>query len=264
MTSDSKMTTKLVQVKVDSSVAVVTLNDPDRRNAMSQQMAAEFSSVVGQLRTNPNLRAAILTGAGSAFAAGGDLEMLRKKAALDPETNRTKMLEFYDAFLCIQSLPFPTIAAVNGHAIGAGLCVALACDFRFVAEGAKLGFPFTRLGLHPGMGATCFLPRIIGRDMATDLLVTGRTISAGEAAGLGMFREVRSAEAIMPTALRLAESLAKTGPSAVAGLLKTLRPSSAELKATLEREAAEQSRNYASEEFVEGITAAIEKRSPEF
>ncbi len=254
----------LVHIASDRELAIITLNDPDRRNAMSQQMAAEFSAVVGQLRSDTAIRAVILTGAGSAFAAGGDLEMLRKKAALSPEENRKLMLEFYDCFLGIQSLPCPTIAAVNGHAIGAGLCVALACDFRLVAHGAKLGFPFTRLGLHPGMGATHFLPRIIGHDAASDLLITGRTITADEAAKLGMFREVCSNEELMESARRLAELQSPTGPSAVAGLLETLRPSKSDLQAALEREATEQSRNYAHPEFLEGITAAIEKRSPNF
>ena len=161
-------------------------------------------------------------------------------------------------------MPCPTIAAVNGHAIGAGLCVALACDFRLVAHGAKLGFPFTRLGLHPGMGATHFLPRIIGHDAASDLLVTGRTIMADEATKLGIFREVCEPGDLMNSARRLAESLTATGPTAVAGLLETLRPSPTGLKVALEREAMEQSRNYANPEFLEGITAAIEKRSPNF
>ena len=108
--------------------------------------------------------------------------MLKNKAALDAETNRQAMLQFYRAFLSILELPVPTIAAVNGHAIGAGFCLALACELRVASADAKLGLTFTRLGLHPGMGATCFLPRIAGFAVANDLLISGRVLEAGEAA----------------------------------------------------------------------------------
>ena len=115
----------LIKLSCDEQgIATLTLNDPDRRNAMSVEMAAEFKQVVSELSHQTNIRVLILTGAGNAFAAGGDLQMLKTKSELDFETNRQRMLEFYDSFLCIQSLDFPTIAAVNGHAIGAGACLA--------------------------------------------------------------------------------------------------------------------------------------------
>ncbi len=205
-----------------------------------------------------------MCGAGDAFAAGGDLQMLQAKAKLDPDTNYQQMLEFYHSFLCIQTLAVPTIAAVAGHAIGAGLCLAMACDFRIISKQAKLGFTFTKLALHPGMGASLFVPRVAGTGVALDLLVSGRVFSAEEAKQLGLTQRVVERAEVMPAAVELAESLLLTGPAAVAGLLQTLRPSPAELQTALEREAREQSRGYARAEFLEGITATIEKRQPEF
>lgn len=245
-------------------IAQLTLQDADRRNAMSTDMASQFQSAIGSLADDQSVHALIVTGAGGAFSAGGDLKMLKGKADLDQATNAKLMLEFYHSFLGIQSLPFPTIAAINGHAIGAGLCMALACDFRIVATEAKLGFPFTRLGLHPGMGATLFLPQLVGHSAASDLLVTGRTFAAEEAVRIGIAKEVCPANEIQQRSSDLAQSLSSCGPRAVAGLLRTLRPNPADLESALQREAEEQSRNYSDPEFLEGITAAIEKRTAQF
>lgn len=245
-------------------VATLTLNDSQRRNAMGRDMASAFAERIGELRQRAGLRAVIITGAGSAFAAGGDLEMLRKKAALDRETNRSEMLDFYRAFLGILDLPVPVVAAVNGHAIGAGFCLALACEARVVSTDAKLGLTFTRLGLHPGMGATYFLPRIAGLAVANDLLISGRVVDAAEAHAMGLVNYVVPADEVEARAHQMAESFLSSGPEAVVGLLRTLRPSSEQLEAALEREASEQSRNYAANEFLEGIAAALEKRAPRF
>ena len=245
-------------------IATLTLNDPERRNAMGVEMAVEFEQAVKQLSQASDLRVLILHGAGDAFSAGGDLNMLKAKAKLDLETNRQQMLEFYHSYLCIHNLEVPIIAAVNGHAIGAGLCLAMACDFRIVASQAKLGFTFTKLALHPGMGASLFVPRVAGMGTALDLLVSGRVFTSAEAQQLGLTQTVVDSDQVLPTALTLAESLLSTGPAAVAGLLQTLRPSPAELQTALEREATEQSRGYARSEFLEGVTATIEKRKPDF
>lgn len=247
-----------------SGIATLTLNDPQRRNAMGSEMASAFARRISELRQESGLRGVIVTGAGTAFAAGGDLEMLRQKAALDQETNRTAMLEFYRDFLGILDLPVPIIAAVNGHAIGAGFCLALACEARVVSADAKLGLTFTRLGLHPGMGATYFLPRIAGLAVANDLLISGRVVDAAEAHSLGLVNHIVASNEVITRANEFAESFLTTGPEAVRGVLQTLRPTAEQLAAALEREASEQGRNYASQEFLEGVAAAIEKRSPRF
>lgn len=247
-----------------AGVATLTLSDPDRRNAMSLEMATEFRQTVNQLARRRDLRALILTGAGPAFSAGGDLNMLQQKAKLDPATNRADMLEFYESFLCLLKLPVPTIAAINGYAIGAGFCLALACEFRLAAAAAKLGLTFTRIGLHPGMGATLFLPRIAGAGVAHDLLISGRVVTANEAHQLRLVQQVVPDGELMAAANTLANSLLGAAPGAVSGLLKTLRPTAGELQSALEREAAEQARNYSSPEFREGLQAALEQRAPNF
>lgn len=255
----------LLRLSCDNQgIATLTLNDPQRRNAMSVQMAAEFKQVIGELLQRTDLRVLILTGAGGAFAAGGDLQMLKAKAKLDAETNCQQMLEFYHSFLCVQQLEVPTIAAVNGHAIGAGMGLAMACDYRIVSKQAKLGFTFTKLALHPGMGTSLFLPRIAGLGTALDLLISGRVFSAEEAKQLGLTQLVVDAVDVVGRAYELAESLLLTAPAAVAGLLETLRPKPAELQAALEREALEQSLGFARAEFLEGVIATIEKRKPRF
>jgi enoyl-CoA hydratase/carnithine racemase len=255
----------LVLLEISSSgIATVTLNDPARRNAMDNAMASAFAARIDELRNVGALRAVILTGAGVAFAAGGDLGMLQKKAELDAESNRREMLDFYHAFLCILDLPVPLIAAVNGHAIGAGFCLALACEARVVSSAARLGLTFTRLGLHPGMGATCFLPRIGGLSVANDLLISGRVINAEEADEMGLTNQVVPPQEVLATAIEMAESFLTSGPNAVAGLLQTLRPSAAQLEAALEREASEQSMNYGSEEFQGGVAAALQRRPPSY
>jgi len=255
----------LVLQSIDpNGVATLTLNDEANLNAMSDEMAAEFSAAVTALKGAKELRAIILTGAGKAFSAGGHLSMLEGKRAKTPEQNRTGMLAFYNSFLCMRDLNVPLIAAINGAAVGAGLCVACACDFRVAADSTKLGFTFLKLGLHPGMGATYFVPRIIGRSMATELLVTGRVIAADEALRIGIVSRVVPAADVVKTARAIAEEILTCGPAATKQLLQTMRGDLSELTSALEREAACQSVNYASAEFAEGVAAVKEKRSPRF
>lgn len=247
-------------------IARITLNAPDRLNAMGEEMAAEFVTLVRKLQGDEGrgLRAIILTGAGRAFSAGGDLDMLERKQQLSGEVNRQKMLQFYHSFLDIRELGVPLIAAINGSAIGAGLCVAAACDIRIAASSAKLGVTFTKLGLYPGMGATYFLPRVVGRAMATELIITGRVISAEEGARIGLVSRVVSDDKIAEEALAIAKEVAACGPESVRQVLKSLRTGHEHLQAALDREALCQSINYASPEFREGLAAVKEKRLPNF
>ena len=255
----------LVLQTIDSDgIATITLNDEANLNAMSDEMATEFAATVRTLRTQRGLRAVMLTGAGKAFSAGGHLAMLEAKRTKAPEENRVGMLSFYNSFLCIRDLKVPLIAALNGAAVGAGLCVACACDFRVASDSTKLGFTFLKLGLHPGMGATYFVPRIVGASMATELLVTSRVITAQEALRIGVVSRVCDAVDVMREARAIATEILSCGPDATAQLLETMRGDPALLTRALEREAACQSVNYASAEFSEGVAAVREKRSPNF
>lgn len=249
----------------EDGVGKITLNDPANLNAMGEGMAKEFSELVSRLRDDKSKpRALIITGAGRAFSAGGDLEMLDRKRSIPGEENRNLMLKFYNSFLSILTLKVPLIAAINGHAIGAGLCVACACDIRVAAEGAKLGVTFTKLGLHPGMGGTYFLPRLIGLAAATELMITGRVIDAAAAHSLGMVSKVLPPAEVVPEAEKIAQEISSCGPESVSQVLETLRGGHVSLSGALEREALCQSINYASPEFAEGVKATMEKRAPNF
>jgi len=156
-------------------------------------MGDQFTDIVHSLCEGPGsegLGAVVLTGAGRAFSAGGDLQFLYDRAKDTPSRNAVIMRRFYEKFLSVRRLPVPVVAAVNGHAIGAGLALALACDVRVCSAEAKMGITFVGLGLHPGMGSTHFLPRLVGVQQASLLMLTGRLVGAQEALRIGMVAEV--------------------------------------------------------------------------
>jgi enoyl-CoA hydratase/carnithine racemase len=175
------------------------------------------------------------------------------------------MSSFYRLFLSIRDIPCPTIAAVNGHAIGAGFCVALACDFRYVATRAKLGLNFTRIGLHPGMGATWTLPRLVGPALAAELLYTSRTIDGAEAGRIGLANRVMASEEVLEQATAAAGEIAENAPLAVRAVKQALRRTeNASIEDQLQFEASEQAKNFESMDAQEGIAAVREKRPPNF
>ncbi len=252
----------LITFEITSSQAgILTFNDPAHLNAMSIEMAGEMSEMVTELKSKrTSLRSLILTGAGSSFSAGGDLEMLEAKAKKPLEQNEKEMLEFYHSFLSIRTLELPLIAAVNGHAIGAGLCLACACDFRVVSSSAKLGFTFTRLGLFPGMGATYFLPRVVGESYAAELMLTGRIISGEDVLTHGITNRLVDTNSVLEESKQIAREIAECGPEATRSLLMQTRGDEKDLESCLRIEAKQQAQSYASKEFLEGIAATREKR----
>jgi enoyl-CoA hydratase len=256
----------------DDDIATLTFNDPDRRNAMSQAMGESFAARVAELSRNVSLRAVVLTGAGRAFSAGGDLGMIEARAregAADPAGAhgriRDAMRAFYGLFLSLRELPCPTIAAINGSAVGAGLCVALACDVRIASATAKLGLNFTALGLQPGMGATWTLPRLVGPAHAAELLYSSRILSGAEAAEIGLVNRAVAPAAVLPAAREMAAAFAANGPLAVRGVKRALAQSPvASLAEQLDFEADVQARCFTSEDVQEGLTAIRETRPPRF
>lgn len=262
----------LVTLERDGGVAVLTFCDPDRRNAMTQAMGRAFAARVAELAVDPDVRAVVLTGAGRAFSAGGDLGMIRSRSdegRADPERARNgirdTMRGFYGLFLGVRDLPCPTVAAIQGAAIGAGLCVALACDLRIAARDAKLGLNFTKLGLHPGMGATWTLPRIVGPTRAAELLYSSRVIRGEEAEAMGLVSRAVEREEVLPAARALAGEIAANAPIAVRGVKRSLEGAlDATLDEQLAREAEEQARCFASSDVREGLAAARDRRDPVF
>ncbi|HPG26061.1 MAG: enoyl-CoA hydratase/isomerase family protein [Spirochaetaceae bacterium] len=256
----------------DGGVVTLHFADPDRLNAMTREMGEAFRDRIAGLAADDSIRALVLTGEGRAFSAGGDLDMLQAKAdqgAAAPgvawRAIRDEMASFYRLFLSLRDLACPTIAAINGHAIGAGLCVALGCDLRFVAREARLGLNFTRLGVHPGMAATWNLPRLVGPAVAAELLYTSRLIDGEEAGRIGLANRVLPAAEVLEAARATAAEIAANAPLAVRATKQALRRTeSASIEDQLQFEASEQARHFESRDVHEGLAAIREKRAPRF
>jgi enoyl-CoA hydratase/carnithine racemase len=253
-----------VDVVVEDRVAVLTLDDAARKNAMTEALGDAVRDAVERLRQRTDVRAVVVTGAGDAFSAGGDLAMLERLRQASFAEARGHMLAFYARYLSLLDLDVPTIAAVRGPAIGAGLCVATACDLMVVADDATLAFNFVGLGLHPGMGATYFLPRRVGHQRAAELLFTGRRFTGRDAVAMGLALEAITAEAVLERAVGLARQIATQSGEAVRALCRTLEVDREALRATLEREASAQAGSYASDDLREGLAALRERRAPRF
>ncbi len=254
--------------QVEAGIALVRLEDPDRRNAMTAQMGDALADAFRRLAEDEQLRCAVLTGAGTAFSAGGDLDMLEeyaRRAHTEGFDAAPAMRDFYERFLTIRRLPVPVVAAVNGHAIGAGLCVALACDLVVVADEAKVGMNFSRIGIHPGMGGSWLLPRVVGRQRAAELLYTGRLVTGGEAAAIGLALEAVASDDVVPRALDLAREVAGSAPQPVRQLKQSLQETwRRTLPEQLEAEAGYQADNYRTDDVLEGLAAVRERRAPRF
>ncbi len=246
-------------------VAVVTFDQPDKRNAMSDEMTASWVSLMRELREDRDLAAVVVTGAGSAFCSGGDLSWIASEPDATVIDLRHRMLAFYRAWLSIKALEVPTIAAINGHAIGAGLGVALACDIRYAAADAKLGVPFTSLGLHPGMATTWSLANVAGLAVARDLLLTGRLVTGDEALSLGLVSRALPRDEVLAAALAAADGIAAAAPIATRLTVAALRDGGhASFHDAIEWEALAQSVTLATDDLQEGIAAASARRSPDF
>ncbi len=257
----------------DDGVATLTFNDPDRLNAMTEAMGRAIAAATSELGADDSLRAVVLTGAGRAFSAGGDLDMISRMneagranpGGATRDQNREFMARFYRLYLSVRDLPVPTVAAMNGAAIGAGCCVALGCDIRIAAREAKLGLNFNRLGIHPGMAATWTLPRLVGPSHAAELLYTGKLVNGDEAARIGLVNRALPRDEVLADALATAAAIAECAPGAVRGSKRSLAATAERsLEEQLDIEAHEQSLNYESADLAEGLAAVREKRTPRF
>lgn len=245
-------------------VALLVLDNPEQRNAMSPEMTASWVAAIDELAGDGSLRAVVVTGEGSAFCSGGDTSWIASEPDAGVDRLRTRMLPFYRAWLSVRRLEVPTLAAINGAAIGAGLCLPLAMDLRFAARGAKLGVPFTKLGMHPGMAGTYLLPEVAGEAVARDLLLTGRVVDADEALALGLVSRVLEPGDLLDAALETAAGIAATAPVASRLTTLALRQRHASMEAALQWEAMAQPITLATADLQEGIAAARERRPARF
>jgi enoyl-CoA hydratase/carnithine racemase len=249
----------------EDGVVVVTLDNPAKRNAMSDAMTASWAGLMAELRDDRHARALVVTGAGRAFCSGGDTGWIGSEPDATVDHLRTRMLAFYRDWLSVRDLEIPTIAAVNGPAIGAGLCLALACDLRYAAVGARLGAPFTRLGMHPGMAATWLLPEVAGLANARELLLTGRVVGADEAREMGLVNRVLPVDTFLDDVLDVAAQVAAAAPIATRYTTTALRHGGhADFETAVQWEALAQPVTLASADLQEGLAAAREKRPPVF
>lgn len=245
-------------------VALLVLDLPELRNAMSDEMTESWVRAVDHLAGDPTVRVVVVTGEGKGFCSGGNLSWLASEPDATVDDLRARMLPFYRAWLSIRRLEVPTIAAINGAAIGAGLCMALACDLRYAARGARMGVPFTKLGIHPGMAGTYLLPDVVGPAAARDLFLTGRLVDADEALGLGLVSRVWEPEEFLDGVLAAAADVAAAAPIATRLTKRALQHGHASIETALEWEGLAQPVTLATADLLEGIRAAQEKRPPVF
>jgi enoyl-CoA hydratase/carnithine racemase len=246
-------------------VAVLVLDNPDQRNAMSDPMTSAWVEAVDELAADRSVRVVVVTGEGSAFCSGGNTSWIASEPEASVDHLRTRMMAFYRAWLSIRKLEVPTIAAVNGPAIGAGLCLALACDIRYAVSGARLGVPFVKLGMHAGMAGTYLLPNVVGPAHARDLLLTGRTVDADEALRLGLVSRVIEPAAFRDEVLATAEGIAATAPIASRLTKVALADGGhADFESSVQWEAMAQPLTLATADLQEGIRAARDRRAPVF
>ena len=261
----SETYTHLRLERPSAGVALLTLDNPEMRNAMSDQMTSSWVAAMADLAADRSVRAVVVTGEGSAFCSGGNTSWIASEPDATVDQLRSRMLPFYRAWLSIRDLEVPTLAAVNGAAIGAGLCLALACDLRYAAAGAKLGVPFVRLGMHAGMGGTHLLPEVVGQAHARDLLLTGRVVEAEEALRIGLVSGVLEPASFLEEVLAVAAGIAANAPIASRLTKLALRDGGhADLETALQWEAMAQPITLATEDLQEGILASQEKRAPHF
>ena len=250
-----------------TGVATITLNRPERLNALTFQVYEELRDTFRALDTAEGVRAVILTGTGRAFCSGGDVEDIIGRLF---ERDAAGLLAFTrltcDLILAIRQCRRPVVAALNGTVAGAGAVIASACDFRVAAESAKIAFLFTRVGLSGAdMGAAWLLPRLVGLGHATELLMTGDFCDARRAKEIGLYHRVVTQDQVLPEARALAEKLAR-GPSAALAVTKDAlnREAAMELRAALELEAQVQAELMRHPNFRESYEAFIAKREPRF
>ncbi|MEP6635507.1 MAG: enoyl-CoA hydratase-related protein [Acidobacteriota bacterium] len=261
------MSYQFIQLEMQKAVGVITLNRPESLNALTLEVGREFQAAVKEAQQG-GARAIVLTGAGRAFCAGGDLREMQKLAAQDGRVEAffdEPLRELNKCLLLIRRTPLPFIAAVNGAASGGGCNLALSCDLVIAGEGARFNQAFIRIGLSPDCGGTFILPRLVGWRRATQLLMTGEVVTAPEALAMGMINAVVPDGELLKQAMAMAAALA-SAPTAAIGRIKELLEASVsnDYAEQLEFERKAQIQSGLTRDFKEGVAAFIEKRPPKF
>jgi 2-(1,2-epoxy-1,2-dihydrophenyl)acetyl-CoA isomerase len=264
--STSPQPAPVLLASISDGIALLVLNRPEKLNALNNELATELNSALERIAANDAVRVVILTGAGRAFCAGGDLAAIGKgRQAGDVKQLEPLLRSGMAAVLKMRTMPQPVIAAINGAAAGAGMNVALAADIRIAAEEAVLGQNFAKVGLFPDFGGTFFLPQLAGLSVAAEMFYTGEMINAQTALRLGIVNRVVPGPQLENEVRALAQKIAQGPPLAIRAVKKTLFADRSEaLAEALEAEVRHQLRCYSSEDCLEGIRAFFEKRTPRF
>ena len=255
------MTKHTIHLGYDEAIATITLNRPEKRNAISFELIADLIGALDEV-AGSSAQILIITGSGSAFCSGMDLENLRALIGRSPEQNLEDSQTMVRLFRTLYEFPKVTIAAVNGAAIAGGTGLALLCDFTLAVPEAKFGYTEVRIGFVPAIVST-FLLRQIGEKQARELLLTGRLFSAEEALRLGLINEVAPSDKLMARARELGALLMENSPSSLRATKKLLNDHArAELDAQIDAAVRENAAIRQTADFHEGVTSFLEKRKP--
>jgi len=257
------MAFQTLDLQIGEGIATITLNRPKALNALNHEMIEELGRAVEQVRDDPAVRVVVITGAGDkAFAAGADITEFKGMGAVDGWMLTQRLQRLY---LEIERLPKPVIAAVNGFALGGGCELMMACDIVYASDRAKIGQPEINLGLIPGAGGTQRLARLIGKQRAKELVLTGEMISAQDAWNLGLLNRVVASDQLVSEVRKLAEKLAAKGAVALKAAKEAIEEGyDAGLQGGLANEGKLFGLCFGTEDKVEGINAFLEKRPPQF
>jgi 2-(1,2-epoxy-1,2-dihydrophenyl)acetyl-CoA isomerase len=254
----------VVLLEVEDGVATITLNRPKARNALNMDVKTRLAEVIAEVRDDEDVRTVVLTGAEGSFCAGGDIVEMELNDS--PRTSRARLAKLLDEVaIALAELEKPTIAAVEGHAHGAGLSLALACDIMIVAEDAQLSAAFVKVGLVPDCGALYFLPRRLPMNVAKEMVFTGRRVKGAEAATMGLANQAVTTGTAAAVARQLALELAQ-GATVALGLSKRLleAATSMNLRELAQVEALAQAVTYSTEDHLAARAAFQAKSAPSF
>jgi 2-(1,2-epoxy-1,2-dihydrophenyl)acetyl-CoA isomerase len=265
------MSESFLKVTREGPIVTLTMNLPEARNALpNPQACSDFADACSDVTLDTSVAAVILTGAGTSFSAGGNVKQIRDRTGMVPGRNPMETRHSYKNNIqkisrSLYQVEVPTIAAINGPAIGAGMDFAMMCDMRIASERAIFAESFVKLGIIPGGPGSWILPRLVGAAKAAQLSFTGETFDAAEALRIGLVTEVVAHDDLMSTAQNLAAKIAQNPIHAVRFTKRLMREGEhAQMESMMELSAAFQSIIHESEDHREAVTAMLEKRKPNF
>jgi enoyl-CoA hydratase len=251
-----------VEMSVEGAIATLLVNRPEVLNSLSTSLIRDLDATLERIESDDSIKAVIVSGAGRAFVAGADIEEISR---LDSKSGLEFARRGQAVFSRLEALEKPVLAAVNGFALGGGCELAMACHMRIASKEARFGQPEVKLGILPGFGGTQRLPRLVGRGVATQLILSGDMVGAGDALRIGLVNEVVEPDELLDRGRAILEGILKVGPRAVAASLASIRDGlDRDLSDALETEARIFSGVCGTDEMREGTSAFLEKRDPRF